>query len=219
VADERAPVVVPFRHRVLAFPPSAIHWVALAASLLMLSGLGWFAWHNRAQAPAAASRVAVQTPAPVSPKLHAPEGVPLAPGLVSPPVEKAPKPASTPVAPRQRPHPAAGPPDVLALTLMGLRGADEEVAKLHLSPGSRMAELQIDMEGVDAKSFDVAIHREERTIWEESALKPVRMSGSPVLVVDVPAAFLPAGRYEIAVTAEGESEEMSQKFEVVQTNR
>lgn len=214
---EREPVVVPFPRRVPAFPPPAIHWIALAASLLMLSGLGWFAWTNREQAPAAATRVAAQTPTPASPQPHAPGAMHPAPPPANPHDE-----TTTKTPPKPEPQrPAATTVDVLTLTLQSLRGADEEmVAKLHLSPGSRTAEFQIDMEGTDAKSFNVAIHREERTIWEKSALKPIQMSGSPVLVVDVPAEILPAGHYEIAVIAEGESEEMSQKFgfEVVQTN-
>jgi hypothetical protein len=173
MAAEVVPVVVPFRRRV---PPPAIHWAALAASLLMLIGLGLSAFQYGPQAWKTITRIVLPQPPP------------------------------------------AAPPAVLALTLQSLRGAgDEVVAELHLSPGSRTAEFQIDMEGTDAKSFNVAIHRKERTIWEKSALKPIQMSGSPVLVVDVPAKILSAGRYEIAVTPEGESEEI-QEFEVVQTN-
>jgi hypothetical protein len=202
----RKAVVVPFRPSVR---PSAIYWTALAACLLMLPILGWVALHNGPKAPINQLHVAGPTPTPASPKSHVPTPTPPA----NPPIATTPK--TAPVEPRQPPHPTA---DVLTLTLMSLRGADEEVAKLRLSPGSHTAELQIDVEGVDANSFDVAIHREEKMIWEWKKLKPIKMSGSPVLVVDLPAASLPAGRYGIAITPKGESEEI-QEFEVVQTNR
>jgi hypothetical protein len=193
----RKAVVVPFRP---PLRPSAIYWTALAACLLMLPILGWVALHNGEKAPVNKLQVAGPTPTPPPLKTYR-EATPPAPPPEKPPV-------------RQRPRPA----DVLTLTLMSVRGADEEVAKLRLSPGSHTAELQIDVEGVDASSFDVAIHREEELIRKWSELKPIKMSGSPVLVVDLPAASLPAGRYGIAITPKGESEEI-QEFEVVQTNR
>ena len=206
------PVVVPFRRRV---PPPAIRWAALAASLLILPILVWFAWHSREHGPDATSEVSGSTPTPVSPKAHIQETTPRSPGSVNLPGETTPKPASGSVTPKKVLQQTAVPVDVIAITLSGFRGGEDEVAKLHLSPSSRLAEFQIDMESLetlDAKSFAVAIHRDERTIWEGSATKK---KDGRMLVVQVPSETFSAGRYEIAVTPEGESDEMSQEFQVV----
>jgi hypothetical protein len=215
--------VLPFSRRARAFPPPAIHWVALAASLLMLSGLGWFAWEHRTQAPDTVSRLAVPTPEPLP--RHAPVVTPVPDSARPPipPIEKTPKTpkalktpesAPGPVAPRQQTRPAAASSNVLALTLMGLRGGEEEVAKLHLSPGKPMTEIQIDTEDVDAQSFDVAIRNwEKETIWQKNGIEPTPISGSQVLIIDLPTKRLAAGRYEVGVTPQG-AEEIPLEFAV-----
>jgi hypothetical protein len=209
--------VLPFFRRARAFPPPAIHWVALAASLLMLSGLGWFAWEHRTQAPDTVSRLAV--PPPESLPRHAPVVTPV-PDPARPPVgntsktAKTPESAPGPVAPNRPTRPAVAPANVLALTLMGLRGGEEEVAKLHLSPGKPMTEIQIDTEDVDAQSFDVAIRNwEKETIWQKSGIEPTPISGSQVLIIDLPTKRLAAGRYEVGVTPQG-AEEIPLEFAV-----
>jgi hypothetical protein len=71
-------VVLPFANRARAVPPRAVRWLSLAASLLLVSTLSWFAWEHRAQAPSARSQVAVQTPTPTP--------IPVPRGISAPPV-------------------------------------------------------------------------------------------------------------------------------------
>jgi hypothetical protein len=189
LADETAVArtVLPFPSRVRPFPPPAIHWMALAASLVMLTGLGWFAWHNRTKAPEAASQVGVQTPAP--------------------------RPASPQVAKTQ--SPAVPSTAVVIVSLMTTRGEAAPVDKLKLSPAIQIAEIQIDAESLDRKkSFSVVIRKGEERIWKQSGLKITTLKWGPVLVAKVAAPGLGAGRYEVAVTPEGGSEELTH-FDVV----
>jgi hypothetical protein len=99
---------------------------------------------------------------------------------------------------------------------MTSRGAEaEDVEQLRLSPGTRRAEIQIDAGDLDgARSFSVVIRKEQETVWKKSGLKVTPLPWGPALVADVPARLFAPGRYEVAVTAQGESER-SQRFEVV----
>jgi hypothetical protein len=203
VADETAQheKVLPFARRAPAFPPPAIHWIALAASLVMMTGLGWFAWQHRTQAPEAAARVSAQTPAPKPPPAPAPSPTP--------------RPANPLAA--ETPRPAVPSTAVVMISLMSTRGAEAEpVEQLRLSPGTARAEIQIDAGELDeTKSFSVVIRKEQETIWQQSELRITHLKWGPALVADVPARSLATGRYEVAVTPTGESEEMTQVFEVV----
>lgn len=205
--------VKPFLRRAPAFPPPPIHWMALAACLILLAGLGWFAWQHRGQASRVTSQVAVHTPAP-APQPPAPAAAPT-PQPASPPVVKPPRPAPGRSAPPKEPRQVVL-PAVVTLSLMTSRGAGaEDVEQLRLSPGTRRAEVQIDAGDLDdAKSFSVVIRQEQVTVWQKSGLKVTHLHWGPALVADVPARFFAPGRYEVAVTAEGESER-SQVFEVV----
>lgn len=108
---------------------------------------------------------------------------------------------------------------LLALSLMTLRGA-EKVEELHLPPGADIAEIQIDLEGLeDSGSFHAAVRSKDRgTIWEKSGLESRRLDWGTALVLDVPAGLLTPGEYEVAVTAGTETEEMTQEFKVVSEN-
>ena len=180
--------VLPFTRRAQAFPPPAIHWMALAASLIMLTGLGWFAWQHRMQASKTISQVGVQTPAPTAP----------------------PSPAPRP------PSPAMPSTAVVMVSLMTTRGADATpVEKLHLFPTTQTAEIQIDAEGLDeTKSFSVVIHKGEERVWKTSGLRVTPLKWGPALLAKIPAPSLTAGRYEVAVTPEGGSEELTH-FDVI----
>jgi len=103
------------------------------------------------------------------------------------------------------------------ISLMSTRGAEAEpVEQLRLSPGTARAEIQIDAGELDeTKSFSVVIRKEQETIWQQSELRITHLKWGPALVADVPARSLATGRYEVAVTPTGESEEMTQVFEVV----
>jgi hypothetical protein len=201
--------VTPFVRRTRVFPPPAIHWIALAASLAVLAGLGWFAWQNREQAPGTISHLGAPTPA----------------ATVQPQISATPIPVKTPgvnpdrIAARKEPH-RAGPTAVLTLSFLTSRGAEER-QRLELAPDIRRVEIQIDAEGLDdAKSFDVAVRSKDQgtSIVEKKELTPGKLSWGSGLVLHIPAERLPAGRYEIAVTPLG-GEATVQEFEVVEGKR
>jgi hypothetical protein len=199
-----------FVRRASTFPPPAIHWIALAASLVMLAGLGWFAWQHRTQAPVAISQVGAQTPA-ITPHLHDPVA-----SLAIPP-QATPMPAKTPKSMPGRPAIEKAPTAVLALSFLTSRGAEER-QRLELAPKIRRVEIQIDADGLgDAKSFDVEVRRKDQgtLIMEKKNLSPGTLSWGSGLVLQIPAERLPAGRYEIAVTPRG-GEETVQEFEVIE---
>jgi len=209
--------VVPFRGHAAA-PKAVFQWTALAAAgLLMVAGLSWFS----RQAPQEGSSGPLATherPAPASPVAPAPEESP------APPAPS----AQTPRQPqRVIPERLAGKDDaatkrpelvkaVLMLSLTTLRGA-EEVEELRLPPGADIAEIQIDLEGLeDSGSFHAAVRSKDNgTIWEKSGLKSRRLDWGTALVLEVPAGLLTPGEYEVAVTAGTETEEMTQEFKVV----
>lgn len=188
LADEKAVerTVVPFPRRAPSFPPPAIHWMALAASLTMVVGLGLFAWINRGNAPVAPVTISHrgQTPAPT---------------------------------PQPSPTPSPAPPStaMVMVSLMTTRGETAPVEKLTLSPATQIAEIQIDAEGLDAtKSFSMVIRRGGEKIWNQSGLRITTLKWGPALVAKVAAQSLKAGKYEVAVTPEGGSEELTH-FDVV----
>lgn len=198
IATEKpASNIKPFVRRPQIFPRPAIRWMALAASLLMVAGLGRFAWQHRAQAPVAVSQVGAQTP-------------------VSTPL---PRPAVTPIPDRptvrQEIHkdlPAA----VLTFSFLTSRGA-EESQKFQISPASRKVEIQIDADGLEpAGSFDVAVRsKKNETILEKRGLVIGPLPWGKGLALEVSADRLPAGKYVLAVTPQG-GEEVFQGFEVAQ---
>jgi anti-sigma factor RsiW len=208
--------VVPFRRRTAA-PKPALQWAALAAAgLLMVAGLSWFP-RQTPQAGSSGPLAAHERPAPASPVAPTPEESPASPAPG----------AQTPREPRRVPERLAGKDDaatkrpepvkaVLMLSLMTLRGA-EEVEELRLPPGADIAEIQIDLEGLeDSGSFHAAVRSKDKgTIWEKSGLKSRRLDWGTALVLDVPAGLLTPGEYEVAVTAGTETEEMTQEFKVV----
>jgi hypothetical protein len=211
VADETAAdrTVVPFPRRAPAFPPPAIHWMALAASLVMLTGLGWFAWQHREQASKAAARVAVQTPPPTpSPLASTPASTP---PTANPLVEKTPHSGQGHRAPRKKPRPMP-PIAVVVVSLTTTRGAEAEHERLHLSSATETAEIRIDAGDLDETKFYLVVIRKGEEMISSQRLRINPLKGA--LVVDIQARRLAAGRYEVAVTPEGESEEMTQVFDV-----
>jgi hypothetical protein len=177
--------VVPFQRRTPAPARLAWRWATLAASLLAVAGLSWYAV-ERPRGGESAPWIAQEQPAPA----HA---------------VKAPAPA--PPA-----HPALS-RAVFPLALMGLRGA-EPTRRLRVPPGTDVVELQIALEGMDElASFHVTLRKATAGIsWDQAGLKPRTLDGARALVVDLPAERLPAGRYEIQIQGTapgGEPEELS----------
>ena len=182
--------VVPFQRRTPAPARPALRWAAaLAASLLAVAGLSWYAV-ERPRGGESAPWIAQERPAPA----HA---------------VKAPVPA--PPA-----HPALS-KAVFPLALMGLRGA-EPARRLRVPPGTDVVELQIALEGMDElASFHVTLRNATAgTSLDQAGLKPKTLDGARALVVDLPAERLPAGRYEIQIqgTAPGGAPEELSPLEV-----
>lgn len=201
--------VKPFVRRASTFPPPAIHWIALAASLIMLAGLGWFAWQNREQAPNGMAQVSKQTPTPMPQTRISAPPIPVTTPSVKP----------DQIATRKEPRRNV-PTTVLALSFLTSRGAEER-QRLELSPKIRRVEVQVDTDGLgDAKSFDVVVRRKDQgtLIMEKKGLSPGTLSWGSGLVLHIPAERLPRGRYEVTVTPLG-GEETVQEFEVVEGKR
>jgi len=208
--------VKPFLRRAPAFPPPVIHWIALAASLVVLAGLSWFAWQHREKASGALTQVAAPTPA-LTPHLQLPTPVPQPPEKAS--TAKPPKPTPDRLAAQRETHRDV-PTAVLALSFLTSRGAEEQ-QRLELAPNIRRVEIQIGADDLgDAKSFDVVVRSkdQETLIVKRTGLSPGKLAwdGSGLgLVLRIPANRLPAGRYEIDVTPLG-GEAITKEFEVVE---
>ena len=176
---------------VLPFAPHAAtpsrrpmpRWLALAAGLLVAAGLAWLALEQPRAGRPHADRVAQEQERP---------------GQVILPVPRAhevTKPPAPSVAPAPAPEPVKA---VFQLALTSLRGT-ESAEKLRVPAGAGTVELQISVEGMeDLRSFHLTVrNRKAETVWEGTGLKPKNLQGVRALVVDLPAARLPAGTYEI----------------------
>jgi hypothetical protein len=191
-AAETASPVVPFRPRSPRPPRSAaaspaIRWAALAAGVLAVSGLSWYAL-ERPHGGESAPLIARERPAPahpVAPRPPAPAALPPA------------RPAGDDEPQTAKREPAKV---VLQLALMTTRGS-ETVRRLDLPRGVEIVELQLGIEGMEEfKSFDVAVKdHAAQTVWEKSGIEPKTLDGVPSLVADLPADRLPSGRCEIKV--------------------
>ena len=184
--------VVPFRPRSPRPPRSAaaspaIRWAALAAGVLAVSGLSWYAL-ERPHGGESPSLIARERPAPAHPVAPRPS----APVPVPPPTPAA---GAEPRMAKREPAKV-----VLQLALMTTRGS-ETVRRLNLPRGTEIVELQIATEGMEEfKSFDVAVKdHAAQTVWEKSGIEPKTLDGVPSLVADLPADRLPSGRCEIKV--------------------
>lgn len=216
LADRPAAPVVPFRRR--AAHPRRLQWAALAAAgLLAATGLFWFTQQTR-QGGDSAPRVVQERPAPANPAPvppPVPEEKPPAP-QAAPPDRLARTDEGTPTRERQEPVKA-----VLALALTTMRDAGEGTEQLHLPQDAEVAELQIDLDGLESAGPFHAVLRskDQGTVWEKSGLKPRTLDWGTALVLDVPAQSLAPGRYEVAVTSSADPEEMTQEFSVVREGR
>lgn len=227
VANEENVVRFPGRAG-LAHRP-VVQWVtAVAASLLIVSGLTWYAIEKQHDAIAEQQAGFAKPPVPprqvnghshpVPPK--APEKQPIvAPVQPSPVPEQVAREEKRPVTEPGEPLGRA----VLQLALTNIRDAGGEVDKLPLTPDLGFVELQLDMEAQDQsfESFNVILRKEQETVLQESGLKPQQLDWATVLMLQVPAKKLTAGgRYEVrvqGVAAEGETEPPPSfaEFEVV----
>lgn len=215
LADERLAPVVPLHRRAAASKP-VFQWTALAAAaLLATAGLIWFTYQTP-QGGEFAPRVAHERPAPARP-------APVPPAV---PKKEEPAPQASPDrlavkeegAPAKRSEPVKA---VLAIALTTLRDAGAEPEQLHLPSNAEVAEIQVDLEGLeDAGPFHASVRaRGEEPVWEKNGLKPQKLDWGTALVLDVPARRLASGLYEVSVTSSAEPEEMTQEFRVVRESR
>jgi hypothetical protein len=183
-ANHPPAAVLPFKGRPVAPSPTrpAFRWAALAAGVLVASGLAWFALHPQ-HGGESAPWIAREVPAPARP-VPAPEAQ-----AQAAPAPPAPKPAPEPVK------------SVFQLALTSLRGS-EAPEKLRVRAGTRDVELQISVEEMTGlQSFQVAVRNQAgETLWK-GRREPATLHGVRVVVIDLPAERLPAGMYEI--TARG----------------
>ncbi|MFL6232912.1 MAG: anti-sigma factor family protein [Thermoanaerobaculia bacterium] len=174
---------LPFARRPVAPRRPSLRWAALAAGLVLTAGLALLI-PGRPAPPANENHPTVIVPVPRDRE-----------------VRKPPPPAPAPVK------------AVFQLALTSLRGA-EAAEKLRVPAGAGTVELQISVEGMDdLKSFHLTVrNRKGRTVKEWTRLKPRNLNRARVLVVEMPAERLPAGRYEIqaqGLTPGGEPEDLS----------
>src|SRR3954451_23967493 len=192
-AREKAAAVLPFVRRATPLQRPALRWAALAAGLLAVAGLAWLSL-ERSQTP---YRVSQKHPAPV---------IAATPRAQEVPTPKHPAPAAPPVAP-------APVKAVFQLALTSLRGS-ESAERLRVPAKAGTVELQISVEGMeDLHSFHMTgRNRKVETVKAWTGLKPQSLNGVRALVVDLPAAELPAGKYEIqaqGLAPGGEPEDLS----------
>lgn len=215
VADEGT--VVPFPSRPPASRP-VVQWAAaLAASLLIATGLAWYAVEKQrashAKPPMTVTQAEKQSH-PVPPK--SPEKQPSTPPAATAPVPDQVAREEEPAVPETvQPLGRA----FLQLALAVQRG-EGSVDQVRLTPETGVLEIQLDVATFeDLESFEVTLRKEQETVWQKSGLMPRQLDWGSALVLEVPAADLAAGRYEIKIqgmAATGEAEELSPlEFEVV----
>jgi hypothetical protein len=160
--------VLPFRQRAAQRP--AFRWAALAAGVLVAAGLSWFVL-KPSKGGESAPWIAHERPAPAGPVQA----------------------LATATIPSTTPEPVKS---VFQLALVSLRGS-EATETLKVRAGT-LVELQISVEGMeDLKSFHLSVrNRKAETVWNGD-VEPRTRQGARVLVIDLPADRLPAGRYEI----------------------
>ena len=174
-----AAAILPFKERAGAPPrPARYRWAALAAGVLVTAGLSWIALRPP-HGGESARWIPRETPAPAHPVPQP------APGALARATPQAPKP----------PEPVKA---VFQLALASLRGA-EGPEKLRIPAGATNVELQISVEGMAGlKSFQLSVRdrKADTTVWKDT-LEPTVLHGVNVLVIDLPAATLTPGTYEI----------------------
>ena len=217
-ADERLAPVVPL-HRRAAASKRVFQWTALAAAALLATvGLVWSIIQDRQaqKGGTIADQVVHERPAPAGP-------VPVPPA----PVEK--KEPAPQVSPDRLARKGEGAPAtlseplkaVLMLALDTERDAGEELKQLPLSPDTKVAEIQIDLDRVGAGRFHASVRpRGKEPVWEGNGLNSQKLDWTmTALVLDVPAHLLAPGLYEVVVTSSAEPTEMTQEFRVVRESR
>jgi anti-sigma factor RsiW len=182
------PSVVPFRPRRSPAASPAIRWAALAAGVLALSGLSWYALErpHGGESPPLNARERPSPAHPVAPRPSVP--APLPP----------PRPTRGEETQTAKREPAKV---ILQLALLTTRGGSAAIRRLNLPRGAEIVELQIGIEGMEEfKSFDIAVKdHAAQIVWEKSGIEPRTLDGVPSLVAELPADRLPSGRCEITV--------------------
>ncbi|HEX4496065.1 MAG TPA: hypothetical protein VIE43_10400 [Thermoanaerobaculia bacterium] len=175
LAGNSPAAVLPFRRSSAAPSRSTFRWAALAAGVLLATGISWIAAEHFRHGGESAPWIPQERSAPASPV------APTEAQILTPPPASMPKPVLS----------------VFPLALTSTRGA-EAPEKLRIPPGAQV-ELQISVEGMEElKSFQIEVrNRKAETVWD-GAIEPRTLQGGVrALVIDLPGDRLPPGAYEI----------------------
>jgi hypothetical protein len=224
IADEEkraTPSVVRFPDRTPASRPVTGWIAALAASLLVTTGLTWYVIQKQnvieAQSPAETRQAGgqINTVPPKNPE-EQPVATSVQPVPAPPVAQKEERPVPETLKPIGR---------VVLQLALSVQRSGGIMKELRLTPDVGVVELQLDVAGLEElESFDVILRNEEQdTIWQESGLKPRPLDRGSALVLELPAEKVAAGgRYKVHAqgqAAGGETEELSPlEFEIV-TNK
>jgi hypothetical protein len=181
--------------------PAPIGWLALAAGLLLVAGLAWFVGATR-QTGAEGERQATERSE--SPPTTTTSTAAAAPTSAPAPPLAATSPALAP--PPGDGLPPAPAPLVVALALSpGLVRGGEGATRVELTPTVDALRLTLALPAgaPAADRYRVAlVDADGIERWSQGGLRPASVAGTSVLRVDVPAAALPEGDYELALAVE-----------------
>lgn len=211
-----APAVRFFRRATTSLQRTPARWASLAAAaLLVVSGALWLA---RTSFPPPTSSIS----GPVEPGISdlSPTPEPEVPG---PSAEPEPTTEPDHLA-QEEGHDLPLPPErreplkaAFELSLITLRDAEQAAEKFEVPQGTEIIEIKLYLEHLEGASFQTTIRNlETGDVWSKAGLKPRTSESDAFLVLEVPAKRLPAGHYQVTVSAGDEGE--SKDFDVVRDN-
>ncbi|HYO12990.1 MAG TPA: hypothetical protein VE685_07345 [Thermoanaerobaculia bacterium] len=206
------PAPLPFRRRGALTARPVVRRAALAAGLLALLAGIWAVFHETI-APGDGETRIVEQPAPEPPSHRNPTAdlrPRPAPPVIAPVPEPTPPPQDQDVEERELEVPTrvASKPEVFSLSLLTLRSGGEP-EEIQIPSGKEHIQFHVNVTITDFDSYDAVVSRGDEKIFSKSRLKPTSIDDELVLILDLPASALPAGKYEMKVygnSAEGTPE-------------
>jgi len=175
-----APAAAPSATRRPATSPSTMFGVVAVLGVAVAIGAGWWALQSSRPQPAG-------TPAPQAPVAQTAEPAPVA------------APAAAPEPALDELHQVAEGPVALVLA-PGSAGSGASNAVLRIPAGADSVHIQIDHAGAARERYAVVVvTRDGQRVWTELSMPP-RAPGASGVILDVPAASLPAGEYLLTLS-------------------